>query len=244
MAPWVTGVKTGHTFGAGYVLVGSGQRKGVELISVVIGAPTDEDRFSDNLDLLDYGFSQYRKRVPIRAGADLAAAVDPLRGRRAAAARRAQRRRRHPPRPAAWRSRCGRRARSRDRSAAAPRWARRPSSSTACARRSVPLRAGRAVPEASTLRPGAQLRRRQIWRWLVVILAACRRDTDRGSCVLSCRRRIADDPHRHPQRRDRPHGRGAELPPRPPPPGGREPHRRRRQGDQRRPRAEACSAAR
>ena len=49
MAPWVNGVKTGHTFGAGYVLVGSGRRKGVELISVVIGAPTDEDRFSDNL---------------------------------------------------------------------------------------------------------------------------------------------------------------------------------------------------
>ena len=44
--PGSTGVKTGHTFGAVYVLVGSGQRKGVELISVAIGAPTDEDRFS------------------------------------------------------------------------------------------------------------------------------------------------------------------------------------------------------
>jgi D-alanyl-D-alanine carboxypeptidase (penicillin-binding protein 5/6) len=72
MAPWVTGVKTGHTFGALYVLVGSGQRKGVELISVAIGAPTDEDRFSDNLDLLDYGFSLYRHRLPIRRGAALA----------------------------------------------------------------------------------------------------------------------------------------------------------------------------
>jgi D-alanyl-D-alanine carboxypeptidase (penicillin-binding protein 5/6) len=72
MAPWVTGVKTGHTFGALYVLVGSGRRKGVELISVAIGAPTDEDRFSDNLNLLDYGFAQYRRRRPVRAGADLA----------------------------------------------------------------------------------------------------------------------------------------------------------------------------
>jgi D-alanyl-D-alanine carboxypeptidase (penicillin-binding protein 5/6) len=68
MAPWVTGVKTGHTFGALYVLVGSGRRKGVELISVAIGAPTDEDRFRDNLDLLEYGFSQYHRRVPVRAG--------------------------------------------------------------------------------------------------------------------------------------------------------------------------------
>ena len=36
--PWATGVKTGHTFDAGYVLVGSGRRRGVELISAVIGA--------------------------------------------------------------------------------------------------------------------------------------------------------------------------------------------------------------
>jgi serine-type D-Ala-D-Ala carboxypeptidase (penicillin-binding protein 5/6) len=74
MAPWVTGVKTGHTFGALYVLVGSGRRKGVELISVAVGAPTDEDRFSDNIDLLDYGFSLYERRVPVKAGATLARA--------------------------------------------------------------------------------------------------------------------------------------------------------------------------
>lgn len=72
MAPWVNGVKTGHTFGAGYVLVGSGRRKGVELIAVVIGAETDEERFDDTLELLDYGFSQYRKRTPIRRGEALA----------------------------------------------------------------------------------------------------------------------------------------------------------------------------
>jgi D-alanyl-D-alanine carboxypeptidase (penicillin-binding protein 5/6) len=77
MAPWVTGVKTGHTFGALYVLVGSGRRRGVELISVAIGAPTDEDRFSDNIDLLDYGFSRYTRRAPIRAGRELA--VPPIR---------------------------------------------------------------------------------------------------------------------------------------------------------------------
>jgi serine-type D-Ala-D-Ala carboxypeptidase (penicillin-binding protein 5/6) len=75
MAPWVTGVKTGHTFGAGYVLVGSGRRKGVELVSVVIGAPTDEARYTANLALLDYGFSLYRKRTPVRAGEDIADAA-------------------------------------------------------------------------------------------------------------------------------------------------------------------------
>ncbi len=72
MVPWATGVKTGHTFDAGYVLVGSGEQKGVGLVSVAIGAPTDETRFSDNLDLLEYGFSQYQRRLPIRRGQDLA----------------------------------------------------------------------------------------------------------------------------------------------------------------------------
>ncbi len=72
MAPWVTGVKTGHTWQAGYVLVGSGRKRGVELISAAIDAPTDEARFEDNLDLLDYGFSLYGKRRAVAAGRDLA----------------------------------------------------------------------------------------------------------------------------------------------------------------------------
>jgi serine-type D-Ala-D-Ala carboxypeptidase (penicillin-binding protein 5/6) len=72
MAPWVTGVKTGHTFGALYVLVGSGQRHGISLISTVVGAWTDEERFDGNLALLEWGFSQYRHKLPIRRGQDLA----------------------------------------------------------------------------------------------------------------------------------------------------------------------------
>jgi D-alanyl-D-alanine carboxypeptidase (penicillin-binding protein 5/6) len=72
MAPWVTGVKTGHTWKAGYVLVGSGRKKGIELISATIGAPTDEARFDGSLDLLEYGFSLYHPRRVLRAGRDLA----------------------------------------------------------------------------------------------------------------------------------------------------------------------------
>ena len=44
----------------------------MDLISVAIGAPTDEARYSDNLELLEYGFSQYKRRLPIHAGQDLA----------------------------------------------------------------------------------------------------------------------------------------------------------------------------
>jgi D-alanyl-D-alanine carboxypeptidase (penicillin-binding protein 5/6) len=72
MAPWVTGVKTGHTFGALYVEVGSGQQHGIKLISTVVGAWTDEERFDGNLALLEWGFDRYRQKLPIRRGQDLA----------------------------------------------------------------------------------------------------------------------------------------------------------------------------
>jgi D-alanyl-D-alanine carboxypeptidase len=72
MAPWVTGVKTGHTWKAGYVLVGSGEKRGIRLISVAIDAPTDETRFSDNLELLEWGFGQYHRRKALRKGQELA----------------------------------------------------------------------------------------------------------------------------------------------------------------------------
>ncbi len=66
-APWVDGVKTGHTLGAGYVEVGAGRRKGVQLISVVLGAPSETQRDTESLQLLDYGFGRYRVRYPVRA---------------------------------------------------------------------------------------------------------------------------------------------------------------------------------
>jgi len=72
MVPWATGVKTGHTFDAGYVLVASGERRGAELVSVSLGGPTEESRFADGLELLEYGLSLYRRRLPIRAGQALA----------------------------------------------------------------------------------------------------------------------------------------------------------------------------
>jgi D-alanyl-D-alanine carboxypeptidase (penicillin-binding protein 5/6) len=70
--PWIDGVKTGHTASAGYVLVGAGTRKGVQLVSVVLGAPTEAQRDADTLALLRYGFDRYRVARPVRRGAALA----------------------------------------------------------------------------------------------------------------------------------------------------------------------------
>lgn len=70
--PTVTGIKTGHTIGAGYVLVGSARRDGVELISAVLGAPSEFDRDAESAELLDYGFSLYSQRRAFRRGEALA----------------------------------------------------------------------------------------------------------------------------------------------------------------------------
>ena len=59
--PWVSGVKTGRTQQAGYVLVGSATRGGVTVISVVTGEPSEAARDNDSLALLRYGLGQFRK---------------------------------------------------------------------------------------------------------------------------------------------------------------------------------------
>lgn len=71
--PWINGVKTGYTLEAGYVLIGSGTRKGVTLLSVVLGAPSIAARDEDTLSLLRYGFSLYLRRTPVESGETLAA---------------------------------------------------------------------------------------------------------------------------------------------------------------------------
>ena len=77
--PWIDGVKTGYTLDAGYVLIGSGTRKGVTLLSVVLGAPSVAARDQDTLSLLRYGFSLYVRQTPVRSGETLAAPA--VRGR-------------------------------------------------------------------------------------------------------------------------------------------------------------------
>lgn len=57
--PGATGLKTGFTSGAGYCLSASAGREGMELIAVVMGSKTSQDRFSACKQMLDYGFANY-----------------------------------------------------------------------------------------------------------------------------------------------------------------------------------------
>jgi len=70
--PFINGVKTGHTLGAGFVLVSSGTRNSTTLISAVLGAPSEAARDAETLELLEYGFSQYRATAPVAKGEELA----------------------------------------------------------------------------------------------------------------------------------------------------------------------------
>ena len=70
--PFVDGIKTGTTLAAGYVLVASGERQGVELVSAVLGAPGEAERDEATLELLDYGNSLYRERTLVAEGERIA----------------------------------------------------------------------------------------------------------------------------------------------------------------------------
>ena len=54
-----TGLKTGFTSGAGYCLSATAQREGMELIAVVMGAATSQERNAACVQLLDWGFASY-----------------------------------------------------------------------------------------------------------------------------------------------------------------------------------------
>jgi len=56
---YVDGVKTGHTESAGFCLVASAQRDGMRLISVLLGAKSEDARANESQKLLGYGFRFY-----------------------------------------------------------------------------------------------------------------------------------------------------------------------------------------
>ncbi len=65
------GLKTGSTDDALFCLSGTAKRDDMQLIAVVLGAPTSPKRFSDTSKLLDYGFANYRIEKVLAAGEDV-----------------------------------------------------------------------------------------------------------------------------------------------------------------------------
>ena len=59
-----TGLKTGFTSGAEYCLSASALRDGMELLAVVMGADSSQNRFAACKSMLDYGFANYALYTP------------------------------------------------------------------------------------------------------------------------------------------------------------------------------------
>ena len=58
----IDGLKTGHTEEAGYCLVASSKRRGMRLISAVLGAKSDEARARESQKLFSYGFRHFETK--------------------------------------------------------------------------------------------------------------------------------------------------------------------------------------
>jgi D-alanyl-D-alanine carboxypeptidase (penicillin-binding protein 5/6) len=58
----IEGMKTGHTEEAGYCLVSTASRKGMRLISVIMGSASTASRANASLALLNYGFRFYESK--------------------------------------------------------------------------------------------------------------------------------------------------------------------------------------
>lgn len=71
----VDGIKTGHTEAAGYCLVSSAKKKGMRLISVVMGTESMDARASESRKLLNHGFRFYTNIKAFSAGQSLKSAV-------------------------------------------------------------------------------------------------------------------------------------------------------------------------
>ncbi len=59
-----TGLKTGTTSKAGHCLSATAQRDGLELVAVILGCETTDERFGGARKMLDYGFANYTIYTP------------------------------------------------------------------------------------------------------------------------------------------------------------------------------------
>lgn len=60
----ITGLKTGTTSNAGFCLCATASRDNLNLVAVVLGSDTSEDRFNSASNLLDFGFANYQLIKP------------------------------------------------------------------------------------------------------------------------------------------------------------------------------------
>jgi len=76
----VDGLKTGYTGKAGYCLAATAERDGFRVLSILLGASSNERRFSETAGLLTAAFRDYQRIEVVQEGRDLNHRVDVLDG--------------------------------------------------------------------------------------------------------------------------------------------------------------------
>jgi len=62
------GLKTGFTYQAGFNLTATARRGNLRLVSVVLGAPSNQQRFAQSAKLLEWGFENYTAVALLKSG--------------------------------------------------------------------------------------------------------------------------------------------------------------------------------
>lgn len=75
------GLKTGYTSNAGYCLTATAKRNDMRLISVLMKEPTSQIRNSETIDLLNYGFANYKIKTIVNKDKDLGS-IEVLNGKK------------------------------------------------------------------------------------------------------------------------------------------------------------------
>src|SRR3989304_5644564 len=66
--PYAIGIKTGYVKESGYCLVGAAAKNGVQLITVILGAPSSKVTYEDTIKLLEYGFNNFKSQKVVEKG--------------------------------------------------------------------------------------------------------------------------------------------------------------------------------
>jgi D-alanyl-D-alanine carboxypeptidase (penicillin-binding protein 5/6) len=74
------GLKTGFTFQAGFNLTATAKRGNLRLISVILGAPSNQQRFAQSARLLEWGFEHFTSVAVLRTGEPLPVHVQVVSG--------------------------------------------------------------------------------------------------------------------------------------------------------------------
>ena len=69
--PGVDGLKTGHTDDAGYCMTVTAKKNGLRVIGVVTGEKSAKERNKEEINLLDYAFSNYKVKTIVSKSKDL-----------------------------------------------------------------------------------------------------------------------------------------------------------------------------